>query len=568
MVKPISLPFASAEYLFAPKALPDPETDLDTFLDHCNRQISQLICAAWKMGALPKRTALVQCLTKRPFKRWVDFRHPFILNNEAPPLGNERMHLLASFAHTTWHLDHREASSHARMRIDGDPSRGAIVIFTKEMPKRKWSSAPWHTLHFGFPDAKWAKPLDYSDCKEDLASADFFPNSELGEYANSFTAFDVIRFIQQARSKCRQSIVTDITAPGDWKGFATAAVGAELPDKIEALRTKIIGDSAYRDRVAVLLHCGTIVLCTPQAFRLSATAKDLTDEVIFDSGLTVIFSDDRPPQFSELVQIYAVAHGIGLFVASINGLAKYLAIQAGRAEAHKVFGIISHSLDGTFNRSESDSDLRRAVLLEAINLKAGKTLFAPTGDTSSPIEWDRASIGLGESLSDLISKAVFKGNPHLALSCDVLKNQSVHRCLASLVIELSENLWEHSKQGGILVTREPDDSDRLAISLTGPANRSDLVKVSEIVDGYSAVGRRQELVGLDFIFLLAHHIGIEHTAQVRFIFANPIDNAIAAQFDGKWGKRSFVFDPVPRPLPGGEHFKLTIEFHGLDGLIH
>ncbi|MGD0816711.1 MAG: hypothetical protein ABSA83_24230, partial [Verrucomicrobiota bacterium] len=148
----LPVPFASGDFLFAPTELPPPDTDLETFLRECAKGVNQLICEAWKAGALPERTALVHCLTNlgkdTPLSTKVSFDHPAIMRRDWT--AEKRLHLLSCYMHTTWHLKTNRASSHSRAREKGDVTRGTIVVFTKKEPEDAWPRWYSNLLHFGY----------------------------------------------------------------------------------------------------------------------------------------------------------------------------------------------------------------------------------------------------------------------------------------------------------------------------------------------------------------------------------------------------------------------------------
>jgi hypothetical protein len=564
----LSLPAVVADHLFAPTELPSPESDLEAFLGNCNQRINWLICEAWINGVLPERTALVQCLTRSPIRGRIDFRHPWILKR-GDQADKNRLRLLAAFAHTTWHLTRREASSHARMRDEGDTSRGAIVIFTKEMPESSWPGGVSHVLHFGFPGASWPKSFDFADCASDLMKSDFYCPEVLGSFTDEFDAFDSNKFVNFAETAGKRSIIEDRPAPCKWNGRATAAMKAQRPERISDLFKKIRDDNIYQDRVAVLLEYGAIVLCAPQS--MTFPTETLSDEsVILDSGLTVILSNDSAPTFDEIHRINAVAQKISLFIGSTYGLAKKLAHESERATANKVLGMIGHSLDNTFsNRARADGELERAVLLESINLKAAADLFAFEGTTRKPIEWDKGGFERAESVGDLICKGVFKESAALQLECENLAGQFVDKRFASLLIELCENLSEHSKSGSIHVLMDGTDGRDTAnrrIIVKGYANNSDMQKMAEIISGYFLHGRRNHLIGFDFILLLAQQIALHDKASIVLSFADE-GNCEVLRFTGSRHSHRFVFRKEIERKSQSSDYLMNLTFNGLLAIV-
>lgn len=559
----LPLPFGTADFLFAPKKLPDPETDLDTFLEQCNKEINQMICRAWDRGALPQRTALVQVLTKPPITGQVDFRHPFILKKLQLP-DADRLRLIASFAHTTWHLMHRKASSHARMRERGDTSRGAMVIFTKDKPLKAWPPGLGHILHLGYERTAWKHPLDISDCKDELARPEFCSGYDLGEFSQKFETFDVVQFLQYAQKHKHKfsSIIKDQSAPSDWNGYPSIAKNAD-PNKKHAVEenlfTDIVGDKSYRDRVAVLLHCGAIVLCAPQSFFIEG---HLEKNVIFDSGLTVILTGDEAPTPEDLAMINAVAHSISSFIASTYGLANKLAHESQMIASRNIVSMISHSLKGSLTKASiSNHQLERLVRLEMIKLDAASILFDPTVAKKKAIKWSDGGFE-GESLAATMREGIFESSKAITFTSTDLNGKSIDARFAALLIELSHNLRRHSRSGEILITRVKASTNRFDIFVSGAASDEDVQTLLNHLESNNVLAKGQSLRGWNFILMLAHALAENNSACLEIVF-NMTQERPALRIGGVCGARHIRIHSETKINPLPERMQMIARFNSL-----
>ncbi|HVX91032.1 MAG TPA: hypothetical protein VHC20_05415 [Candidatus Paceibacterota bacterium] len=562
MPQTLPLPFDAADFLFAPKKLPDPELGLDGFLDRCNQKINQLVCRAWANGAFPSRTVLVQVLTKSPIAGQIDFRHPFILK-KSEPKGTARRELLASFAHTTWHLMAREASSHSRMREFGDISRGAVILFTKKERNRRWPTSPWHTLHFGFRPAAWPGPLDSSDCSDAIEQPEFYAGFDLGEFSDAFTTFDVAKFIKRSRESHFASIINDRAAPSDWRAITTPAENAKEPQKIrKALRTNIEIDTDYRDRVSVLLRMGAIVLCAPQSFYI---ADGHPKNGIFDSGLTVLLSDDEAPSSADLARIYAVSHNISVFIASTYGLANMLAHESQMLASRNIVSMISHSLKNTLTKAPRDKQqFERLVRLEMIKLDAASVLFDSSVSHAKTILWDSAGFG-SESVAATIKGGLFEGSDAIALSMQLLDGKRVDARFAALVIELCSNLRKHSRSGSVAVSVGKETTRRIDMHISGAASEKHVEELFSHLQSNKALERGKSLRGWNFILMLTRALSLSESLCLEIKFVTP-SNEVAASIEGTCANQHVVTRQAILISPLPEELEMNIYFYSLSAI--
>jgi len=428
---------------------------------------------------------------------------------------------------------------------------------------------------------------DFSDCAFALQSASFDKSHDyIPDYDDRYEAFDVEGFLKEVELRGFRSIIDPKPSPSEWDGKTSPAeiffrrmedeTEAEVNKKKMAVRNvaevlfnDIKGDNAYRDRVAVTLHCGAIVLSLPQTlyFRGMQTAS----VPYLDSGLTVLLArdggrrqPDKPPTIAELHQIQAVARKISIFIGLTYGVAKRIAEEARRARAHTVFGFIGHSLHNAFSTSSKvPGALERVIFIESINFDAARDLFAPKVHEPRWVSWDSKGLD-DESLSQTLWKGIFHESISFSLQLEPLAGRQVNRCFAALLSELSENLCEHSKTGTITAISAPSKEDAIDLSIVGSARREHLSRLATILNGYTPTAQRADLVGFDFILLLAHHLGSPLTS-VRLVFSDE-NNSPIASFHGTWNPERISFDAPEIRQSNSERLTMSLTFSDLRAL--
>ncbi len=392
MAKDARIPFVAAglDFLLSPTIIPAPEHGLERFNDECDLRLNELICEAWKNGVLPKDTALVQCLTKRPTVKKADFRHPVIFQSGLP----DRDKLLACFAHTTHFLreptNFRYGSSHARVRELGDLSRGTIIVFTRNAPLGPTPIDFTHVLQFGFPNGAIGKKLDVSSCSKIIRNSLWVQPVAGERHVDGFEAFDVNAFLDDPDVQRLPAITEPKPAGAAWTGIPSPARNCSAGKKVtEDLFPNICDDTGYQNRVAALLEYGSIILAAPQSFELDTKAG--AKPASLDSGLTVVLRTSKSPTHEELLNVYAVAQKLSSFIASTHGLLDSLVRQKTSEIMALVAGGIAHEFGNTAENVRATLEdqigkpVTEAVVKDAeARLKVAKTtLEAITGLTRS-----------------------------------------------------------------------------------------------------------------------------------------------------------------------------------------
>ena len=485
----VVLPFASADFLFSPTDLPDPGTDLETFLSACQKRVNWMICEAWEAGALPARTALVHCLTKPPLPTQVDFNHPAILKR--PEQGNQkaledRLCLLGCYMHTTWHLLTERASSHQRAREHGDVSRGAVIVFTKELPQSQPLQSYSHILHFGYQRSQWPPAPDFSDCRRFLEDSRFdLSQNNIPRFSRAYEAFDAVAFLDHAKAQQWPSITVPIPAPADWDGLPRPALNAVDPWKIvggdDSLFEDIRGDKRYRDRVAITVSYGAIILCLPQTF--SFPDGHAKTEELLDSGLTILLRGDEPPTSQELNQVRAVARKVSGFIGSTYGLAKALA----RHEVALTTELIAQAVDHELNNATTNVSAilekmaRQQVSMTpaiytdiAARLNTARTALAALTEIARP----NTSLTVSEQFRDVVQNFQEYSDYTLKVEVDSqieirrIELPSTFRLLLSELIRNAykqnpvANHWAKNRVADVVLKLSHDD---LTLRVTNPA---------------------------------------------------------------------------------------------------
>jgi len=587
----VPVPFASGDFLFAPTELPPPDTDLETFLRECAKSVNQLICEAWKTGALPKRTALVHCLTnlgKQPgLSTNVSFGHPAIMRRDWA--AEKRLRLLGCYLHTTWHLKNHMASSHRRAREKGDITRGTIVVFTKEEPKDVWPRWYSNLLHFGFKGTTLGTLPDFSDCASALQDPSFDRGrDQIPNYNDSYEAFDVEGFLKEVELSDLRSIIQPKPSPAEWDGKTSPAkfffetregdTEADVKKSKEAIKRveerlykDIKEDHAYRDRVAVTLQCGAIVLSLPQTIYFRGMQHE--PPPYFDSGLTVLLArdgesqqPDERPTIQELHQIQAVARKISAFIGSTYGVANMLVQESRMITARNIVSMISHSLKNVFTKAPHEGGvIERRVHLEKIKLDAAASLFDPTMASLKAIDWSTGGYQ-GEPLEKSITQALFIGTELMTFSAHELKGTKADARLLAVLIELCHNLARWSHKGSVAVSRSPDSSTLVDVTVSGHSAPTHLAGLLARLQEHNVFAKGTALRGWNFILMLVHALAHNTSRCLEVEFVNPKDGKVVAHLVGAAGQHQMLIErPVmANPLP--DKMQMRISIRGLKGL--
>jgi hypothetical protein len=334
----VSVPSEVVEFILKPRGLPHPQGNLDAYLKQCEKNLLDMLEEAMnpKMGVLPKRTVMVQCLSKPPVTGKADFSLPVLIKAESKEAA---CHLAAAFAHVTHYLI-RGKSSHIRMREIGDCTRGNLVAFASAKPKAWLSTEVANVVHLCLPVSNKRPVPDFREVLEPLGK-DFLHSS------GGLWRFEMKRFVERASEKhwtaITQSVAEGLLSPD--------AQQSPCPKAKHYQRTRdvlddILSDHEYLQRVSVLLASGQIILCLPQThfFEDGRATTHHAESVVYDSGLTIVLGGDKPITREELEQCYWVGYVIASFLAGVYGLSNKLAHEVRRENTHTFAKALSHEI--------------------------------------------------------------------------------------------------------------------------------------------------------------------------------------------------------------------------------